>query len=109
MSKLINKSYKDYSYVSRYHAFPYYYDTSNKKYVYGLTAYLDDTTVYQSHTVNKGDSFDSLALKYYNNPTLYWVICSFNHIQNPYMSLKEGSTIKIPSLSNIEYDKLGRS
>ena len=108
MSKLSNKTYKQYSYVSRYNVFPTYYHVHDKKYFYGLTAYLDDSTVYTNHVVKRGDTFDSLALKYYNNPTYYWIICSFNHIQNPYKELKEGETIKIPSFSNIQYDFEGR-
>lgn len=109
MHTLTNKSYKNYSYTSRYSSFPYFYHTLDNKYIYGLTAYLDNTTVYTLHIVKRGDSFDRLALQYYGNPTLYWVICSYNHIQNPYTELKEGDTIKIPSLSNIQYDKHGRS
>lgn len=109
MSVLTNKTYKDYSYLSRYRAFPYYYHTTDNKYFYGLTAYLDNTTIYTLHTVKQGETLDSLALEYYGNPTLYWIICSYNHIQNPYKQLCVGEKIKIPSLSNIQYDKKGRS
>lgn len=108
MDILTNKSYKDYSYTSRYVSVPYYYHTKDNKYIYGITSYLDDTTPYTAHIVQRGDTFDTLALRYYNNPTLYWVICSFNHIANPYKNLKEGETVKIPSLSTIRFDKSGR-
>lgn len=109
MGVLKNKTYKDYNYVSRYSPFPYYYNKNDNKHIYGITAYLDNTTVYTLHTIEQGDTLDRLALDYYNNPTLYWVICSYNRIQNPYKKLIVGNTLKIPSLSNIEYDKLGRS
>ena len=99
---IINKAYKDYSYVSRYNVFPYYYHKEDNKYFYGITAYLDDTTIYTLHTIQQGDTLDRLALDYYNNPTLYWVICSFNHIKNPYKELVPGQTIKIPALANIK-------
>lgn len=102
------KLYKDYSYTSRYSSFPYYYNVKDNKYVYGITAYLDDTTYYTLHTATARETPDSLALTYYGNPTLYWIICSFNHIQDPYVVFKEGQKIKIPSISNIKYDKLGR-
>lgn len=108
MDILIDKSYKDYTYTSRYSPFPYYYHTKDNKYIYGVTAYLDDTTIYKMHTVKQGDTIDGLALYYYNNPTLFWVICSFNHIRNPYTTLKIGSKIKIPSLSSIVFDLKGR-
>lgn len=109
MSKLVNKSYKEYSYTSRYASFPYYYNRDDNKYMYGLTTYLDDSTVYTMHTVKQGETLDDLALYYYNNPTMYWVICSFNRIQNPYTKLTIGQKIKIPSLANIRYDFNGRS
>ena len=103
-----SKLYKDYSYTSRYSSFPYFYNKSDDKYFYGLTSYLDDTTYYTLHTVERKETPDSLALKYYGNPTLYWIICSFNHIQNPYVVFSQGQVIKIPSISNIKYDKTGR-
>ena len=106
---LTNKSYKDYSYTSRYSPFPYYYHTVDNKYVYGVTSYLDDTTPYTLHTVQQGETLDNLALYYYKNPTLFWIICSFNHIRNPYMRLRTGSKIKIPSISTIKFDITGRS
>lgn len=109
MDVLNNKSYKDYSYTSRYSPFPYYYHTKDGKYTYGVTAYLDDTTVYHMHTVVQGDTIDKLALHYYNNPTLFWVICSFNRIRNPYVKLTVGQQLKIPSIANIKYDMDGRS
>lgn len=104
MSKLTEKSYKEYDSLSRYSNFPYYYHREDNKYVYGITAYLKDTTVYTNYTVKQGDTLDNLALEYYNNPTYYWIICSFNHIRNPFKPLVVGSVLKIPSISNIEFD-----
>ncbi len=103
MDVLTDKSYKEYRKISRYSPFPYYYHTVDKKYIYGKTAYLNDTTTYTSYVVKRGDTFDTLALDFYNNPTMYWVICSFNHIQDPYKNPKEGTVLKIPSLSSIEF------
>jgi nucleoid-associated protein YgaU len=109
MNILVNKHYKNYNYISRYTPFPCYYNTRDNKYVNGLTAYLDNTTVYTLYTVKQGDTFDHLALEFYNNPTFYWIICSFNHIRDPYMKLQEGQQLKIPSIANIIYDINGRS
>ena len=103
MDILTNKQYKNYSKLSRYSAFPFYYHTRLSKYVYGKTSYLDNTTLYKTHLIQRGDTLDSLALKYYNNPTLFWIICSFNRINDPFIELKEGETIKIPTISNIEF------
>lgn len=104
MDVLTNKSYKDYKKLSRYSAFPYYYHTLDNKYIYGRTAYLKDSTTYSLYKVQQGDTYDKLALEFYNNPTLYWIICSFNRINDPYSVPEEGTYIKIPSISNIEFD-----
>ena len=103
MSVLTNKTYKNYDRWSRYSSFPYYYHTKDDKYVYGTTQYLDDTTVYTLYTVKRNDTLDSIALDYYNNPTYFWIICSFNHIQDPFIELKEGQQLKIPSISNLKF------
>ena len=104
MDVLIDKSYKTYNRFSRYANFPYYYNTQDKKYVYGTTAQLKDSTPYSVHTVEQNDTLDSLALKYYNNPTYFWIIADFNRIQDPYTHLDIGSQIKIPVFSNVEFD-----
>ena len=105
MNVLTRKSYKtSQSKLSRYASFPIYYHTLDDKYVAGTTAYLKDTTPYSIHIVQPGDSYDSLALEYYNNPTYYWVICSFNHVQDPFLPLAQGAKLKIPALSSIVFD-----
>ena len=105
MDILKNKAYKKYRKFSRYSNFPYYYNTVDNKYVYGITSYLNGETPYIWHKIKGGDSFDSLALYYYNNPTLYWIICDFNKIQDPFIELKEGEKLKIPSFSTLTFDK----
>ena len=103
MKVLTNKKYQAYDKLSRYSAFPIYYHNIDKKWVGGTTLYLSDDTPYNSYRVQPGDTYDNLALYYYNNPTLFWVICSFNHIQDPFVPPKEGTIINIPVLSNIRY------
>lgn len=105
MDILINKNYKDYHRVSRYGLFPYYYNRMDGKYMYGITSHLKtDETSFVSHKVELGDTLDTLALYYYNNPTYYWVIADFNRIQDPFAELELGTILKIPTFSNIEYD-----
>ena len=105
MSVLINKQYKNYNYFSRYTSFPFYYHTIDKKYVYGTTSQLSTDIPYVLYKVKLYDTLDSIALDYYNNPTLYWVICDFNRIQDPYIELEEGMTLKIPSLSDVVFEE----
>ena len=94
--------------MSRYSNTPFYYHSYDNKYVSGVASNLDTSTPYRMHTVKNGDTFDSLALEYYNNPTLYWIICAFNNIANPYQELEIGSKIKIPSYSTLSFDSNGR-
>ncbi len=105
MSILVDKQYKNYDKVSRYQIFPFYYNTVDKRYVYGLTANLKtQDTPFVAHKVKFGDSLDSLALYYYGNPTYYWVIADFNRIRDPYSKLTPDSIIKIPTFSSIEFE-----
>ena len=104
---LRGKQYKEYDRVSRYAYFPYHYVIEDDKYNYGITSHLKQDVKYISHNVTQGDTLDSLALYYYNNPTYFWVIADFNRIRDPYTNLQVGSTIKIPTFSDVEY-KLGR-
>lgn len=50
------------------------------------------------HTVKEGETIQSIAFQYYGDSG-YWVyICDLNHIFNPFVELKEGMEIYIPSI-----------
>lgn len=101
---LTNKSRRDYDYTSRYAPFPYYYHSTDKKYVYGITNNLQFGTEHKLHKVEDTDTLDYLALKYYGRPDLYWVIADYNRIQDPYIKLIDKfRNIYIPALSKIRY------
>lgn len=102
---LTNKQYKEYNKVSRYSNFPIYYNILDNKYIQGTTAYLNNTTAHSLYTVVKNDTYDSIALKFYGTPIFYWIICSFNHIQDPFIPPKVGDTLMIPVFSTITYDE----
>lgn len=104
MNVLKDKSSKTYLYTSRYATLPYYYNTLDKKYVYGISKNLNTNTDYVLHNLVDSDSLDSLALKYYGRPDLFWVIADFNNLNDPYIKLVDKmSSIKIPSLSGIAW------
>lgn len=104
MDVLKDKQYKSYIYISRYTPFPYYYNTQDDKYVYGLTKQLDKDVPYVLHSVVQSDTLDSLSLKYYGRPDLYWIIASYNDITDAFITLyPKYTTIKVPSLSSIKY------
>ena len=101
---LTQKTYKEYNYVSRYSVFPYYYNRLDEKYIYGITAQLKKDTNYISYRVQQGDTADSISLKFYNSPLYYWVVLSYNDINDPYVQLEEGKILRIPVFTNIEFD-----
>lgn len=106
MDSLKDKDYKKYDYTCRYSAVPYYYHTLDEKYVYGLGSNLYKDTYYTIHNIKDTDTLDSLALRYYNNPTFYWVIAYFNDIQDCFIKLSDYyTTIKIPHIASIKFGK----
>lgn len=106
MDVLIYKQYKDYDYFSRYVSFPFYYHTEDKKFIYGTTSQIKEDIKYVLHRVATNETIDSIALDYYNNPSFFWAICDFNKIQDPYIKLEVGQTLKIPVLSDISYKEV---
>ena len=101
---LTDKQFREYAKLSRYTNTPYYYNRVDDKFIYGLSKNLRDDTTFRVHIVKEGDTLDSLALYYYNNPTYFWIIADFNRIQDPYKNLSVGSHIKIPTFSAIEFE-----
>lgn len=107
MDTLKNKMYESFNYLSRYTNIPYYYDTLQNKKVYGIGTNLKTNTEFVTHEIRSNDTLNSLALKYYNNPTFWWIIAYFNNIQDPFKPLREKyKTVRIPSISSIEFGRV---
>lgn len=105
MPEVTGKQYKEYDRLSRYASFPIYYNNTDNRYFYGLTAQLlTKNTSYVTHVVKAADTLDSIALYYYNNSLYYWVIADFNRIRDPYSPLVVGTLLKIPTFNNIRFD-----
>ena len=102
----IEKNNNIYSYFSRYQEDRIYYDVNDKKYIGLRPLWLDDTTPYITYTVNRGDTYDSIALNFYNNPTYWWVITDFNRIISPLNNLAAGTILMIPIFSNLIFEGL---
>lgn len=99
-----NKKYEAYDYICRYTNTPYYYNTVDEREFYGIGSNLSKDTAWVVHRIAAEDSLDYLALKYYNNPTYWWVIAYFNDIQDPFIDLYGNmSMIKIPAISSIKF------
>lgn len=103
MNILKDKQTKKDDYISRYAGVYFYFNTSDSKYMYGLTKQILPNTNYIIHTVQQYDTLDSLARYYYGRPDLFWVIAKFNNINDSFIDLFEHgySTLKIPPISNI--------
>ena len=101
---ITNKQYRDYQKLSRYTSTPYYFNTVDERYFYGTSKNLKTTTPFRVHKVQDGDTLDSIALYYYNNPTYYWIIADFNRIRDPFKKLVIGSFLNIPTFSAIEFE-----
>lgn len=105
MDILTNKQTRKHDYLSRYTPFYLYYNTIDKKYIYGITSQISSLSEYSAHKVETTDTLDSLALKYYGRPDYYWVIADYNRIQDPFITLYgKYKTIKIPSLSTVGFE-----
>jgi len=104
MDVLKNKKYESCDYICRYSPVPYYYHTLDDKYIYGLGTNVSKDAPYTIHKVKETDTLDSLALDYYNNPTLYWIICYFNDIEDAFITLyPRYKTLKIPNYSSLQF------
>lgn len=109
MNTLKNKTYATFDYLCRYTNIPYYFDTLQNREIYGIGTGLKTSTEYVTHKVRSNDTLDALSLKYYNNPTFWWIIAYFNNIQDPFKPIKNKYiTLKIPSISSIEFGKVNK-
>ena len=56
---------------------------------------------YEWYTVVLGDTYTYISYKHYNTINLWWLICSFNNIQNPTALPQPGESIKILKVSYV--------
>lgn len=107
MDTLKNKRFLNFGYIARGSGVPIYYDTLKERDIVGIGKDLDKTTPYFTHEVKERETLDSLALKYYNNPTYWWIIAMFNDIQDSLIdNLKAKYTIlQIPNIATLSFIK----
>lgn len=117
MDVLTNKTAKTSQYFSRYNGRNYYMNTEDVlgtdentgavsyKSQLETSTWLSQDNEYFEYTTKEGDTFDSIALEYYNNPTFYWIICDFNRVLDCMQPLKKGTILYIPKLgTNFKYE-----
>lgn len=98
MNVLTNKTIKTSNYYSRYNGFDYYYNKLDNKNQMSTSKWLNQSNTYQTYKVKDGDTYDSIALWFYNNPTYYWIICDFNRILDSLSKPTPGDILYIPLL-----------
>lgn len=52
---------------------------------------------FSSYIVLESDSWPTISYKFYNTVELWWLICKFNNIKDPFEFPEAGTVIKIPS------------
>ena len=57
---------------------------------------------------NEGDYLDTMAFKYYGDPTLWWIIANVNNLGKGRMSVPPGLTLRIPTRVNEIVDQFNR-
>lgn len=104
MDILTNKQYISYDYRNRYTGVPNFYNTEDQREQPGITTNMKKNIAWVAHKVKQEDTLDSLALKYYNNPTYWWIIAYFNDIQDAFITLANRyEVIQIPDISSIAF------
>lgn len=106
MDTLKNKTYESYDYLSRYAQVPYYFDTLERREIYGIGSNVLKDSPYVSHKLTQEDTLHSLSLQYYNNPTYWWIIAYFNDIQDSFIRLIDHyDIIRIPNIASITFGR----
>lgn len=52
---------------------------------------------YSNYQVKPKDTWTNLSFKFFNTYKLWWLLCKFNNIEDPFKQLQQGQIIKIPS------------
>ena len=60
------------------------------------TQYLTSSDV-ETYIIVDDDSWSSISYRFYRTYKLWWLICKFNNVRNPFEELTVGKLLKIPS------------
>jgi hypothetical protein len=55
-----------------------------------------DPELFENYQVMENDSWTNISYKFYGTIKLWWLICKFNNIKNPFTELTPGKILKIP-------------
>jgi len=54
------------------------------------------------YTIVEDDSWTNISYKFYRTYELWWLICKFNNVKNPFYELIPGNQLLIPSKEMVE-------
>jgi len=83
-------------------------DDNEYRYLMTRTLYVNGSTVansdlYTNYNVQNNDHWTLISYKFYGSIDLWWLICKFNEIVNPYEIPVPGTMIKIPTEEFTQY------
>tara|TARA_B100000768_G_C11273505_1_gene374649 strand:+ start:335 stop:1675 length:1341 start_codon:yes stop_codon:yes gene_type:complete len=61
------------------------------KYSYVTDSFRNDPNNYFDHTIKSGETIESIAARYYESPSMVWVLLLYNDIRNVYEELPKGN------------------
>ena len=53
---------------------------------------------YANYQVKPKDTWTNLSYKFFNTYKLWWLLCKFNNVVDPFKELEAGKIIKIPTM-----------
>jgi len=70
------------------------------KYSHVTDSFRNNPKNYFEHTIKSGETIESIATKYYESPSLVWVILLYNDIRNVYEELPKGNNALMEYISD---------
>lgn len=58
--------------------------------------------LYDPYQFSAGDSWSSIATKFYGSEELWWVVCKFNQVADPFTMPAVGEVVKIPKRAVVD-------
>ena len=62
-----------------------------------------DSTTFNTYFTKPNDTWASISFKHYNRIDLWWMIASFNRIDNTFLPPKPGTRLKVPTPDTVRF------
>ena len=98
--------------MNRYYDIPLFPNEEGKLYSRNVIFPIIQPSASDIYVISTaGDRFDTLALEYYQDPSLWWIIAGINNTKKDSLTIKPGIQLRIPmNIENIisEYIEVNR-